>query len=67
VVELAVFGLQLDSMILKVFSNLNDSMVLEFPGSSKGRGSWSVACACGSILGICFWFWKASSQAKSFQ
>ena len=28
VVDLAVLGLRLDSMILKVFSNLNDSMIL---------------------------------------
>jgi len=28
VVDLAVFGLSLDSMILKVFSNLNGSMIL---------------------------------------
>jgi len=28
VVNLAVLGLWLDSMILKVFSNLNDSMIL---------------------------------------
>ena len=29
-VDLAVLGLLLDSMILKVFSNLNDSMILWF-------------------------------------
>jgi len=28
VVDLAVLGLRLDSMILKVFPNLNDSMIL---------------------------------------
>jgi len=28
VVDLAVVDLQLDSMILKIFSNLNDSMIL---------------------------------------
>jgi len=30
VVELAVLGLQLESMILRIFSNLNNSMVLQF-------------------------------------
>ena len=29
-VDLAVLGLWLDSMILKVFSNLNDSVILHF-------------------------------------
>ena len=30
-VDLAMLGLQLDFMILKFFSNLNNSMILEWP------------------------------------
>jgi len=34
-VDLAVLGLQLDLMILKLFSNLNDSVILQFDLSAK--------------------------------
>jgi len=38
VVDLAVLGLQLDSMILKVFSNLNDSMIPKSAGGTQTLG-----------------------------
>jgi len=40
VVDLAVLGLRLDSMILKVFSNLNDSMILRI--GSIVRSEWII-------------------------
>jgi len=43
VVDLAVLGSRLDSMILKVFSNINDSMILGLYGQ----------CNIGALTRVC--------------
>ena len=47
VVDLAVLGLRLDSMILKVFSNLNDSMTLWSKGAGQGVCHLLSSGCCG--------------------
>ncbi|GAB0200543.1 hypothetical protein GRJ2_002519800 [Grus japonensis] len=49
VVDLAALGLQLDSMVLKVFSNLNDSMIL-WPFGAKAPGKEFVICSAVGVV-----------------